>query len=196
MKFPPFIILEGPDAAGKTTLAHAICHRLNAVVLHGASFGDNDTRDNNDDIMRRAHINLVEIATRNLAMGHPVVCDRLWLSHVVYAQARRTPQMARTDWADLLAYEVQFAASCTALGAFYIFAIDDACIDNVKMHQDPDHPRDMAMMQRLLDGYKSVFGEWSTVRPHPCVRYNYTSDGKDIPAYLESLQAHRGLFSR
>src|ERR1044072_1911243 len=138
MKFPPFIILEGPDAAGKSTLTHAICHRINAVVFHGASMGDNDQRPDNDDIMRRFHSATLDMVRRNLALGHPVVCDRLWLSHVVYAAARR-PGLKRTDWADLLQYELHFIAACKALGAFYIFAIDDACIENVKKHQDPDH---------------------------------------------------------
>lgn len=195
MKFPPFIILEGPDAAGKTTLAHAIAHRINAVTFHGVSMGDRDNRQENDDIMRRFHSGLLDMIRQNLALGHSVVCDRLWLSHVVYAAARR-PGLKRKDWADLLKYEVDFLAACRALGAFYIFALDENSIANVEKNQDPDHPRDLGMMTALLQEYKQVFMEWSTTGVAPCERYDYTTDGKDIPAYLEKLQAHKAIFSR
>lgn len=194
MKFPPFVILEGPDAAGKSTLAHAICHRINGVVFHGASMGDSDQRPANDDIMRRYHTNLLDTIRRNLAFGHAVVCDRLWLSHVVYANARRPGVGILHE--DLRLYQEHFLAACASLGAFYIFALDDNCIANVEAHQDKDHPRDMAMMTALLEGYKGVFAGWSSMGVAPCVRYDYTTDGKDIPTWLENLQSHKAVFTR
>jgi thymidylate kinase len=192
MNFPPFVILEGPDAAGKSTLAQHIAHRINAVVFHGASMGDSDDRPNNDEIMRRYHTSMVENITRNLALGHPVVCDRLWLSHVIYGEARRA---LGGEAQDLIQYEVDFLAACQQLGAFYIFTLDENCIANSQKHQDPDHPRDVGMMNRLLDAYKRRFHLWSGAN-RPVVRYDYTTDGRHVPDWLDRVSAHKPIFHR
>lgn len=189
MKFPPFIILEGPDASGKSTLASHIAHRINAIIIHGASMGDSDMREHNDDIMRRYHSSLLEIITRNLALGHPVVCDRLWMSHIIYALERRP---AGVDYQDLDLYSLHFSSACEKLGAFYVFALDDNSIENAMAHQDPDHPRNVDQMRRLLQLYKNAFVQW----PHKAkaVRYDYTMDGKNVPAWLEKMQSHHAIF--
>lgn len=178
----PFIILEGPDASGKSTLAQHITHRYGGTVLHAASMGDNPDRVGNEDIMEKYHSNLIEIALRNLASGNVVVCDRLWSSHVVYSAAKGRPCSAL--------YETLFWDKCAELGAHYIFTLDEACILNHEKHVDPDHPYDTEMMKRVYAEYKAMFQRLVLAHPTAVTRYDYTSDGRNVPAFLEHLRTH------
>lgn len=67
------IILEGADAAGKTTLANVFRERYGARYLHGKLFND----------PWRSHLAIARYALK-LADTRLVVVDRHWLSHLAY----------------------------------------------------------------------------------------------------------------
>lgn len=76
----PLIVLEGPDSAGKTTLAKALVEYLGASYMHLTyRFKDN---------MFDYHTAAIEMCLRKLEHG-PVVLDRWWASELIYARAFR-----------------------------------------------------------------------------------------------------------
>lgn len=68
------IILEGADAAGKTTLANVYREKYGAKYLHGVVYRD----------PLAAHKAALRVARRLLDAGNLVCVDRNWLSHLVY----------------------------------------------------------------------------------------------------------------
>ncbi len=68
------IILEGADAAGKTTLANCFRAEYGAKYLHGVVYRD----------PLAAHKAALRVARRLLGVGQLIVVDRNWLSHLVY----------------------------------------------------------------------------------------------------------------
>lgn len=76
----PFIVLEGPDSAGKTTLGKALVDYLGAHYIH--------LTYRFKDKMFDYHTAALEQCLRHLEHG-PVVLDRWWGSELIYAQAFR-----------------------------------------------------------------------------------------------------------
>lgn len=76
----PIFVIEGPDAAGKTTLAKALCEKLGAKYLHLTYRWP--------DHMYLYHWAALEQCLKYAAKG-PVVLDRWWASELVYAAAFR-----------------------------------------------------------------------------------------------------------
>ena len=76
------ILLEGSDGTGKTTLAKAICKKLNAHYIH-ATYRFKDK-------MFTYHTALLNRAVKLIIKtNRPVVIDRLWASEAVYAEVFR-----------------------------------------------------------------------------------------------------------
>lgn len=76
----PIFILEGPDGAGKTTLAHALQEYLGARYIH--------LTYRFKDKMHLYHGAALRLTAR-LAEKQPVIIDRWWPSEIVYADAYR-----------------------------------------------------------------------------------------------------------
>ena len=122
-----FIVIEGLDATGKSTLVEKLAERLNATLLkcpprlEAPDLSDTDLRSYFDDrppVQRRAYYraaNLIasEQAERALHNGH-VVMDRYWTSTVAFAaldddsdldrewQGRYPPELCKPDAVILL----------------------------------------------------------------------------------------------
>ena len=122
-----FIVIEGLDATGKSTLVEKLTKRLNATLLQcpprleAPDLSDTDLRSYFDDrppAQRRAYYraaNLIasEQAERALHNGH-VVMDRYWTSTVAFAaldddsdldrewQGRYPPELCKPDAVILL----------------------------------------------------------------------------------------------
>ena len=147
----PLIVIEGPDGTGKTTLARAIAAAAApAVLIHGNRHGDDPVgRPRNELIMRAYHSALLAKAQEARRLGHAVVMNQHWLSHVIYgvAAGRLTPGQAAT-------YRQWFSPLVGRLRAFYVFALDEACLD---APQDPDHPRDVAYLRELIRAYEAEY---------------------------------------
>lgn len=76
----PIFVIEGPDGAGKTTLAEALRDYLGARYIHLTYRWK--------DRMHLYHGAALRLATR-LAQNNPVIIDRWWPSEIVYADAYR-----------------------------------------------------------------------------------------------------------
>lgn len=72
-----FIIVEGPDGAGKTTLVEQLKHQMHAEVLHFSKPSEGD-----DQFMMYA-----DAITAN--SGKNIIMDRAWYSELVYGPVMR-----------------------------------------------------------------------------------------------------------
>ena len=82
---PYFFVLDGPDAAGKTTLAQAIQKRLGpqTVYIHMTYIkDDNEMLETLVQALRQIRVALSE--------GHSVVLDRAWMSENIYSFVYRS----------------------------------------------------------------------------------------------------------
>lgn len=95
----PFIVVEGLDGTGKSTLAAQLAARLGAALLRTPSQEFNAVRPVVDAAFAASPVaaqlfygaTVVHASDRAralLAQGTPVVIDRYWLSTVVYAACR------------------------------------------------------------------------------------------------------------
>jgi len=172
------IILEGPDGSGKTTLAETLQRITKGVVLHGASMGDAPgIRPDNEKIMMNFHDTLIAIAERNLAFGHWVILDRLWLSHIEYGLAKGTLTPIRA-----LEYQDHFVKKL-ARQACYVFCLDPECIRIHRENLDPEHPYDDEYMRMVLQGYAQTYTLWESLT---------NSDLSTIPTRSYFLTDHPG----
>jgi thymidylate kinase len=105
LKFPVFII-EGPDCAGKTTLANKLAKHVNGKVIH-ATYRFKGR-------MGLYHWALLRKAVR-MADHSPVIMDRFWMSEIAYGNTYRNgPEPGYewrelNDWAKRLGFSYSFA---------------------------------------------------------------------------------------
>lgn len=78
---PGIIVIDGPDGAGKTTLAKSICEKFDGVYLHLTYRWK--TR------MFYYHTAAIQQAAKHASRGRTVVIDRWWPSEAVYADVFR-----------------------------------------------------------------------------------------------------------
>lgn len=83
------IVLEGPDASGKTSLANYLCQELDAIYIHNSWYVGIDSTKEFDKCMNIAH----QLKNKNIN----VIIDRLFLSEIIYADVYRTGSTIRSD---------------------------------------------------------------------------------------------------
>jgi thymidylate kinase len=128
---PSFFILEGPDAAGKTTLAAELAIRLPAgstcEYMHMSYNPDNKAMffEHHDAFVRAANF---------LAQGKSVVLDRSWISENIYAHVFR----GKSD----LGFEMRgLHRAALKLNAIYIHCIPDPA-SAVRRHKQSAEQRE------------------------------------------------------
>lgn len=88
------IVIDAPDAAGKTTLSNELCKELNAVYIHNSWYKGIDILKEFDKCM--------DIAYQLKDKGINVVIDRLFLSDIIYADVYREgstiPTLKILEW--------------------------------------------------------------------------------------------------
>jgi thymidylate kinase len=90
----PIVILEGPDGAGKSTLAKAIAKRLKAVTSHHGAYEGLP-----GDELARLYYQTLLPALSGVA---PVVLDRAWHSEPIYGPIFRREDRMLTAWRRML----------------------------------------------------------------------------------------------
>jgi hypothetical protein len=150
------ILLEGPDGAGKSTLAEKLSKRFDALVHHSS-------RPLNSEQLRR---NMNTICDMDDSIGEIIIVDRAgWISEFVYSRAMFREQMLSTK--ELLSYHnrIQIVIYCTA---------EDYNIVEGKEHKPPEY------MKRLYESHSRIVDEYevffSFPRRFPILRYNYQID--------------------
>lgn len=171
---PRLFIVEGPDCAGKTTLAKHLAVQKEAVYIHasGAKYLH--------EVMQDYHESLLAIAVANLAMGRNVVMDRFWPSEVVYGQALRPAIHNRVYDTD------KIIAMLANHDVTYIFCDDPEIMQRHAKQQDPDHPYASPTFGRIVVNYLQLRQE--LIDEHFHVRlYCQLTDGKQMGTFVDSL---------
>src|SRR6266550_1572619 len=103
-----FIIVEGPDSSGKTTLAKFLAERTQSLYWH--SSGNKILHS----VMPIYHLTMLDSIEENLKMGRSVMLDRSWPSEFIYGREFR-PQLV-----DNFPFK-EFQDRISQLGGRYIF---------------------------------------------------------------------------
>lgn len=138
----PFIIIEGPDCTGKTTLSKFLAKELNGWLFHATAQGrlKEAMQDYQTNILHNVETALYEL-------DRAAILDRHWPSEAVYGPVFRPGNPHGFN------YESQ-ANRCRSLKAIYILCDRSDVIDAHAEHQDPDHPYDPDQFRRVVDGYR------------------------------------------
>lgn len=168
----PIIVLEGPDGAGKTTLAEALKKFLGARYIHLTYRFQNKM-----DLYHTAAIRLC----MKLAETQPVILDRWWPSEIIYADAYRGgSKFIKTHFLlNDIAQDV---------GVVYVF-----CLPRDKArymeHYNVLKGKRVEMynegLDRVYDGYKDFLDVYFGFKPNVVVydffdNYSDNSDSRDI----------------
>ena len=170
-----FIIVEGPDSSGKTTLAKFLAVRCGGVYLHMSGF------KSLHDCMPAYHdhtLRGIEWTLENVP-GHTIILDRSWPSEFVYGREFR-PQ-----YVDNFPYK-EFQSRIRNVGGVYVFCMD-AGIErrHQESHEDQDHKYDPESFSRIVMGYQVLMQQLST-RPDVCT-YNMQEYGHRLDRYADKL---------
>lgn len=169
----PIIILEGPDSAGKTTLAEYLACHYKFPYLHGAHLGEASK-----ETYIKYHADQVKSAILNRDCHNTcVVMDRHWPSYIVY-----------NDWnkeVDLSQDYVPYAANFPELNnvpVLYIFCLPDREQVEAKYEEDPDHAWSAEERLKHYQRYETVYLAKKGQSPDTCFRYDYLQHGMSQPS--------------
>lgn len=160
------IILEGPDGTGKTTLANALAHKLNGMVMH-AGF------DKKWDI-RQFHAAIITGAWFLENAGCPVIIDRWALSEQIYGTVFRGGP----------AYDVRemLRMAQDEYNPIFIYCRNEDSIENHKrnLQQREEMYDDMSEVAPLYDEllHSGKWGKWMV--------YDYTKYNLDT--YVKAIE--------
>lgn len=150
------IILEGADGTGKTTLANAIAHKLNGMVLH-AGF------DKRWDI-RQYHSAIITSAYFYENAGCPTIIDRWTVSEEVYGRVFRGG--AAYDTAAMM------KDACISYDPILIYCRNDNVVENHKKNKAEREEMfdDMTEVAKVYDEVlkSNKYGRW--------IVYDYTKN--------------------
>lgn len=148
------ILIEGPDGAGKSTLAKALADHFKAPLHHsGRPLTGQMLRDNMQHIIE-------------LSSHHDIlIVDRApWVSEFIYSKAMKRYQMLSNE--ELISYHQvpQVVVYCTA---------DEYNITVGKEHKPQEY------MDRLYESHERIVNEYDlffkSSLSFPFLRYNYNS---------------------
>lgn len=172
MRQTGLIILDGPDACGKTTLGEKLVREFDGLYIHceGKRF---------DDMFNYQTEELVK-ATK-MCDKQLVVIDRLWPSEMCYANVFRKgtkfPHQGR-----LMDRVIRKHAG------IYVFCLPLDPLSYFKRHEDnldPDHPYDNVNLGKVCDQYKDLY---NSMKHRPDVtKYRIEVEGKRLKTFVYEL---------
>lgn len=198
---PGIIILDGPDATGKTTLQKFLVNRYSAKHLHLTY--NSSVASRMFDYQTEAMIEAIK-----LSQDHLVVVDRHWISEAIYARVFRGgspwPHMGRL-----------MDRVWRKHAAMYVICLPDTIESGIENHHknlDPSHPYDDVKFTELLTRYLALYeGDGETTgddyaaqlaRHNPmCDRpdvidYRIGADGSDMKGFCDKLIYQLGLWRK
>lgn len=181
------IVIDGPDAAGKSTLCDFFVDTCGAHYKHLT--WSPDLEKHMDSYQIGALAECLEIAKTQL-----VVLDRCWLSELVYSNIYRNgsayPELAKTCF-DMLKGSLNIVALPT-----YRDWIEN--FKRMSNEREEMYAGDIQGMRQIYDQYEGVYNGLFVAHSHPFVdgeikkglcmqdnfvSYNMYTDGKNVPAY-------------
>lgn len=137
------VVLEGPDGAGKTTVARSVAKRLNALnVHHGAYDGLRGDR------LAQLYVSSIDAALRGASS---VVLDRAWHSEVVYGEVFRNGlDRLGPAWTRMLE-RVRLA---TPSRVFYLRAPFEVLWSTVSSRLSDELAQRREQLERVFAGYE------------------------------------------
>lgn len=183
------VILEGADSSGKSTLAKRLVRRYGAVNF-ACSISDEMVRHHADTL--RAAIDVRE-------RGGLAVCDRMWVSELVYG-----PIFRGREYADSIAEK--FDRQIIEAGGVYILCVPRDIrthlarfeASRIAGREEFDRVEEVAVRYRdLVDGNVAHpgenlvdrfirFGDFAEKRK--VIRYDLDVDGKDLDAFARRIE--------
>lgn len=141
---PPFVIIEGPDCTGKTTLSNYLARFFGSVFLfHATAQGKLPVA------MADYQSNILDNCEVAQELGQAVVLDRHWPSEHVYGPIFRPGNPHGFDGG-------KYERRISGMGGIYIFCDRNDVVEAHQKEQDPDHPYDVASFRRVVDGYRKL----------------------------------------
>lgn len=196
------IVLEGPDGAGKTTLAEHLCEKYDGLYVHRTWSKTMDVWEHHTEGLRIAHDNYKD---------RLVVIDRLFPSEMIYGRSLRSGGQygnhnARSMDRVLMRMgaviglaipeDVEYVktvhARKFAQGLEHFDTVEDIAVRYVDWMNGSTDPRynidgDLIEQQTAMGGYKALRNDW--------VHYDVTQHGKHMnlvaERFAEKLQRRR-----
>lgn len=154
----PIIVLEGPDGAGKTSLAMALKEYLGARYIHLTYRWK--------DRMHLYHGAAIRYAAR-LAAHQPVIIDRWWPSEIVYADAYR-------GGSNFAKYYLLLEHIANNIGVVYVMCLprdrERYLTHYNKLKNEREEMYDEGL-ERVYDGYETMFRHYLGLKENVC-RYD------------------------
>jgi len=144
---PKFIIVEGCDALGKTTLAKRLAKHYDAAYWHMTSTKNLSPKQT----MRDYSLNALDNVAENLANGKSVVLDRFWPSEFCYGSELRGVDLSGVS---------EVAEKCADLNPHFVFCFHyngDKALKQHKNNVDPDHPYKDDLYLKVYQNYLDLF---------------------------------------
>jgi thymidylate kinase len=162
------LILEGPDGAGKTTLAETLRQRFQGngmvhIVKHGPYTGVESEH------LCRIYFRAMSPA---LTFDDTVIMDRSWISEPIYGEVYRNGQN-RID----LPRKRMLERVALSRGAVVIHCQPDfeTCAETFEKRPDEEYLDDISQLEQVYEEYEAL----PLITNLPTVRYDYTRDTVD-----------------
>lgn len=179
----PFIILEGPDCVGKTTLGRFLTAHFNAFYYHATAKGKLV------DAMMDYQSNILDNVESAIDREQAVVLDRHWPSETVYGPVFRPGNPNGFD-------STQHAARIKKLKGIYVFGDREDVIEAHRAKQDVDHPYDEEPFARVVHGYRALCQTLMDAGL-PVLVYNIHQHGENMRDFAQLITIkHHELTSR
>lgn len=170
------IILDGPDACGKTTLQNYIVENYGAIPMHLT--WNKDLAPHMFEYQTDEMYKAIQLSQDNL-----VVVDRHWISELIYAKVFRNgspwPLMGRMMdrvWRKHAAIYIM----CTPSRNNF-----DLTIERHKANIDAAHPYPDDKFRELLETYHSFTMKFN--KRKDVIVYDLAEDGKDLPFFCDKV---------
>jgi thymidylate kinase len=162
------LILEGPDGAGKTTLAETLRHRFQDksmvhIVKHGPYTG-----------VEPEHLCRIYFRSMSpaLTFDDVVIMDRSWLSEPIYGEVYR-------NGANRIDVERKRMLERVALsrGAVVVHCQPDfeTCVEAFEKRKSEEYLDDISQLEAVYNEYESI----GLTTSLPTIHYDYTQDSID-----------------
>lgn len=151
----PIFVLEGPDGAGKTSLAKALVDLTGARYIH--------LTYRFPDKMHLYHTAALRMCMR-LSMKSPVVLDRWWPSEIVYADAYR-------GGSKFTKYYFMLEHVANEIGLVYAMCLPDdkkRYIEHYNVLKSKRAEMYDEGLDRVYDGYRDIYDNYLRYKMNVC----------------------------